>query len=55
MQSIVFFHLHFVVIHIYEILHLLALWFIVKLAISLHAVAYYYYKLHPKAERDKKH
>lgn len=47
-----FFHLYFVS-HIYEVVHLPALRFNIKLAISFHAVVYYYSKVHPKAERNK--
>ena len=49
------FNLHFVVEHIYEILHLLALRFRVKLAISFYTVVCYHCNAYPRAERYKKH
>ena len=49
------FNLHFVVEHIYEILHLLALRFRVKLAILFYTVVCYHYNAYPRAERYKKH
>ena len=48
------FHIHFVVERIYEVVHLLALRFNVKFAVSFHAVVYFCCKFHPKAERNKK-